>query len=276
MPSASSSVEAARQRNWPRAWRAGWDYAQAPLAIAVLLVVWEVLCDALKVPPWLLPSPTAIVVETWSIRGILPVHFLATLWAVLGGFFLAIATGIPLAVLVVYSPFLRRVIYPLLLMLQSVPKVALAPLLLLWVGYGLHSNMIVAATVAFFPIVINTATGLESVDSDLLELTRSLDSGQLRVFWRVRLPWALPYIFSSLKVAITLAVIGAIVAEFIGADKGLGYLILTSSGAMKTPMMFGVLLILSFLGILSFYAVAWAERLLCPWYLPLDNATGQT
>jgi NitT/TauT family transport system permease protein len=173
--------------------------------------------------------------------------------------------------MVVYSPFLRRVIYPLLLTLQSVPKVAIAPLLLLWVGYGLQSNIIVAATVAFFPIVINTATGLESVDAELLELTRSLDAGTLRVFWRVRLPWALPYIFSSLKVAITLAVIGAIVAEFIGADKGLGYLILTSSGAMKTSVMFGVLLILSAFGIVSFYAVSWAERLLCPWYIPLDS-----
>jgi NitT/TauT family transport system permease protein len=154
------------------------------------------------------------------------------------------------------------------LILQSVPKVAIAPLLLLWVGYGLQSNMIVAATVAFFPIVINTATGLESVDAELLELTDSLDAPPLKVFLKVRLPWALPYIASSLKVAITLAVIGAIVAEFIGADKGLGYLILTSSGAMKTPIMFGVLLLLSLLGILLFYAVSWGERLLCPWYMP--------
>jgi hypothetical protein len=122
-----------------------------------------------------------------------------------------------------------------------------------------------------FPIVINTGIGLESVDAELLELTRSLDAGTLRVFWRVRLPWALPYIFSSLKVAITLAVIGAIVAEFIGADKGLGYLILTGSGAMKTSVMFGVLLVLSAFGIVSFYAVSWAERLLCPWYIPLDS-----
>jgi NitT/TauT family transport system permease protein len=131
--------------------------------------------------------------------------------------------------------------------------------------------MIVAATVAFFPIVINTATGLESVDKELLELTRSLDASTARVFWCVRLPWALPYIFSSLKVAITLAVIGAVVAEFVGSDKGLGYLILTSSGAMKTSVMFGVLLLLSLLGIASFYAVAWAERRLCPWYLPTNT-----
>ncbi len=245
------------------------EYGQAAAMIICLVVIWEILCDVLHMPTWLLPPPSQIVVATWQIRAILPVNFYATFLAVVCGFALAIITGIPLAVIIVYSPILRRVIYPLLLMVQSVPKVAIAPLLLLWVGYGLKSNMIVAATVAFFPIVINTATGLESVDTELIELTRSLDAGALRVFWRVRLPWALPYIFSSLKVAITLAVIGAIVAEFIGADKGLGYLILVSSGQMQTSVMFGVLIILSWLGIMCFYAVCWAERLLCPWYLPL-------
>jgi len=247
------------------------EYAQTTLTVVAMVALWEVLCRVLEVPKWLLPAPSQIAVETWEIRAILPLHFGATLAAVVGGFVLAVVTGIPLAVLVVYSPFMRRVIFPFLLTLQSVPKVALAPLLLLWVGYGLHSNMIVAATVAFFPIVINTATGLESVDKELLELTRSLDASAARVFWRVRLPWALPYIFSSFKVAITLAVIGAVVAEFVGSDKGLGYLILTSSGAMKTTVMFGVLVLLSALGMASFYAVAWAEKKLCPWYMPIDE-----
>jgi NitT/TauT family transport system permease protein len=246
------------------------EYGQAAVMIICLIAAWELLCDVFHVPIWLLPPPSQIVVATWKIRAILPANFYATFLSVVCGFALAIVTGVPLAVMIVYSAVLRRVIYPLLLMVQSVPKIAVAPLLLLWVGYGLKSNMIVAATVAFFPIVINTATGLESVDAELLELTRSLDAGPLRVFWRVRLPWAMPYIFSSLKVAITLAVIGAIVAEFIGADKGLGYLILVTSGQMQTAVMFGVLVILSWLGIVCFYAVCWAERLLCPWYLPLD------
>lgn len=247
------------------------ESAQTFVAILAFVAAWEVLCRALDVPKWLLPAPSLVVEETWEIRNVLPLHFGATLAAVVGGFVLAIVTGIPLAVLVVYSPFMRRVVFPVLLTLQSVPKVALAPLLLLWIGYGLHSNMIVAATVAFFPIVVNTATGLESVDKELLELTRSLDATAARVFWRVRLPWAMPYIFSSFKVAITLAVIGAVVAEFVGADKGLGYLIVTSSGSMKTTVMFGVLVLLSGLGIVSYYAVVWAEKKLCPWYLPAEN-----
>jgi NitT/TauT family transport system permease protein len=250
------------------------EYGQSSLAIVALICVWEVVCLVLGIPRWLLPAPSQVAIDTWEIRHILPKHFFATLWAVLGGFFLAIVVAVPMAVAVVYSPILRRIIYPLILMLQSVPKVAIAPLLLLWAGYGLQSNMIVAATVAFFPIVISTATGLDSVDRELLELTRSLDAGKLKVFLKVRLPWAMPYLFSSLKVAITLSVIGAIVAEFIGADKGLGYLILTSSGAMQTTVMFGVLVLLAALGIVSFYAVGWAERWLCPWYLPAESTPG--
>lgn len=248
--------------------RGVFEAGQAVGVIVAILVVWELACDTLKVPAWLLPAPTRILAETWSIRAILPMHIFATFAEIAGGFFIGIVVAVPLAIAIVYSRLLRRVIYPVILMLQSVPKVAIAPLVLLWIGYGLVPNMIVAASVAFFPVVINTATGLESVDPELLELTQSLDSGAWRVFWKVRLPWALPYIFSSLKVAVTLAVIGAIVAEFIGAGKGLGYLILTSSGAMKTSVMFGMLILLSCLGILCFYAVSWVERLLCPWYMP--------
>jgi NitT/TauT family transport system permease protein len=251
-------------------------YGQATAAFIFLIILWQILCDELKIPVWMLPAPTRIAFDTWQLRAILPVHIFATFIAVIGGFALAIATGIPLAIIIVSSKFLRRIIYPLLLTVQSVPKVAIAPLLLLWVGYGLKSNIIVAATVAFFPIVINTAAGLESIDAELLELTRSFDASAPRVFWRLRLPWALPYIFSSLKVAITLAVIGAIVAEFVGADKGLGYLILTSSGEMKTSLMFGVLLILSCLGIFCFYVVCWAEKILCPWYLPAEDDRGKS
>jgi NitT/TauT family transport system permease protein len=190
---------------------------------------------------------------------------------VIGGFLLAVLVGVPIAVLIVYSPFLRRVIFPFLLILQSVPKVAIAPLLLIWVGYGLQSNIIVAAIVAFFPIVINTATGLEAVSPELIELGRVLDTSKLKIFWKLRLPWALPYLFSGMKVAMTLAVIGAVVGEFIGADKGLGYLILTASSNMNTALVFAVVAVLSLLGIVAYYAVVLVERLLCPWYQPASH-----
>jgi NitT/TauT family transport system permease protein len=238
------------------------------LAGAILFIgLWEGACRLFQVPTWLLPPPSRVFVEGYEILPILPRHLAATLTAVLGGFVLSIVVGIPLAVMIVYSPPLRRIIYPFILMLQSVPKVAIAPILLLWVGYGLKSGIVVAATVAFFPIVISTAAGLQSIDHELLELTRSLDASSWKVFLKVRMPWAMPHVFSGLKVAITLAVIGAIVAEFIGADTGLGYLILANSGAMKTSVVFFVLLILSVLGIALFYAVEAIERVVCPWYI---------
>lgn len=247
------------------------EYAQVLFFLVVLLLVWEAICRYSEVPVWLLPSPTRIWSETLALAPVLPKHTLATLYAIFGGFFLAIIAAIPLAIGVVLSPTLGRIIYPPLLMLQSVPKVAVAPLLLIWLGYGLHSNIVIAATVAFFPIVINTASGLAAVDSELLDLTKSFGSSKLKVFRKVRLPWAMPFFFSSLRVAITLAVIGAVVAEFIGADEGLGYLILASSGNMNTAAMFGVLLIMSALGILCFYAVVACERILCPWYMPTNS-----
>jgi NitT/TauT family transport system permease protein len=242
------------------------EYAQTIAGPILLLVIWEAMCRLFNVPAWLLPPPSKILSDGYEIFPILPSHLMATLFAVLGGFVLSIAVGVPLAILITYSAALRRLIYPAILALQSVPKVAIAPILLLWVGYGLKSGIVVAATVAFFPVVISTAAGLESIDRELIELTRSLDSGRVKVFLKVRLPWAMPHIFSGLKVAMTLAVIGAIVAEFIGADTGLGYLILTNSGALKTSVVFFVLLILSLLGIALFYAVEAVERIVCPWY----------
>lgn len=247
------------------------EYGQILVFFVILLMIWEFICWYSNVPVWLLPAPTRIWSETLALGPVLPKHTLATLYAIFGGFLLAIVAAVPLAIAIVLSPTLGRVIYPPLLMLQSVPKVAVAPLLLIWLGYGLHSNIVIAATVAFFPIVINTATGLAAVDSELLDLTRSFGSGKLKVFRKVRLPWAMPFFFSSLKVAITLAVIGAVVAEFIGADEGLGYLILASSGNMNTAAMFGVLLIMSILGIICFYAVVACERILCPWYMPANS-----
>lgn len=242
------------------------DAVQMVVAAVVALAAWELLCREAKIPAWLLPAPSRIWTATLALAPVLPWHILATLEGVIGGFILAVVAAVPIAIAIVYSPLLRKFAYPPLLMLQSVPKVAIAPLLLIWIGYGMASNVVIAATTAFFPIIITTANGLQNVDEDLLDLTRSYGSGSLKVFWKVRLPWAMPYFFSSLKVAITFAVIGAVVAEFIGSDKGLGYLILTSSGTMNTAQMFGVLLILSVLGIVCFYAVVLCERVFCPWY----------
>jgi len=244
------------------------EYGLPALAIGVLIALWEMVCRGARIPVWLLPAPTAIVRDTWQWADRIPGHLWVTFYEVIGGFAVAVLVGVPIAVAVVYSPLLRRIVYPILLVVQSVPKVALAPLFLIWVGYGPRSNILVAAIVAFFPMVVNTATGLESVEPELLQLTDSLQATPLQVFWKVRLPWALPHIFSGMKVAMSLSVIGAIVGEFVGSDRGLGYLILTASSNMNTAIVFGVMTVLSVLGILVFWAVCVAETLICPWYLP--------
>jgi NitT/TauT family transport system permease protein len=249
------------------------QYTLSTIGLVLMVLAWEVICRVAAIPEWLLPAPTRIWDATLTLGPVLGGHIYATLTSIIGGFVISIVAAVPLAIAIVYSATLRRIIYPPLLMFQSVPKVAIAPLLVMWLGYGIHSNMVIVAAVAFFPIVVNTATGLDAVEAELLELTRSFDSSKPKVFWKLRLPWAMPYFFSSLKVAITFAVIGAVVAEFIGSDKGLGYLILSSSGAMNTAAMFSVLVILSLMGIVCFYAVVWAERLLCPWYLSSQEST---
>lgn len=244
------------------------EAAQVLTAMAMFVAGWEIIVAMTGVAVWLLPSPSAIWTQTLVLAPVLPQHIMATTIAILGGFFLAIFTAVPIAIAVVFSPLLNRILYPPLLALQSVPKVAIAPLFLIWIGYGIHSNIVIAATIAFFPILINTATGLSSVNKDLLDLTRSFGSPAYKVFWKLRLPWSMPYFFSSLRVAITFSVIGAIVGEFIGADRGLGYLILSSLGSMNTAAMFGILVIMSLIAIAFFYIVVASERIICPWYEP--------
>lgn len=247
------------------------DYGFPLAVIAGLVGLWEVLCRAVRIPVWLLPAPSAIVRDTWTWADRIPGHLWVTFYETVGGFAVSVLVGVPLAIAIVYSPIMRRILYPILLVVQSVPKVALAPLFLIWIGYGPKSNILIAAIVAFFPMVVNTATGLESVEPDLLQLTEALQANALRVFWKVRLPWALPHIFSGMKVAMSLAVIGAVVGEFVGSDQGLGYLILTASSNMNTAIVFGVMAVLSALGMVVFGAVCLAERLACPWYLPPDG-----
>jgi NitT/TauT family transport system permease protein len=238
----------------------------AALVFAGLFVGWEAACRWADVPQWLLPAPSQILNGLWESRDILPLHVFTTAYEVFLGFGLAVAIGVPLSIAIVMSPLARKIIYPILVVLQSVPKVALAPVILLWMGYGIESKVFVAALTAVFPIIINASAGMEAVPRELLELSRSLNASPLKVFRKVRLPFAMPHLFSGMKVAMALALIGAVVGEFVGSDRGLGYLILTFSSTMNTPLVFGAMLLLALLGVALFYVVSYAERLLCPWY----------
>jgi NitT/TauT family transport system permease protein len=239
------------------------------LPVAVLLgvlVVWEITWRLVDIPRFVVPLPSGIIAETWEWRWRLLGHSWVTLWETLAGFALSIAVGVPLAVMIVYSPTLRSAVYPLLVVAQAVPKVAIAPVLLLLLGAGVVSKVVVAFLVAFFPIVVDTATGLAATPPELLDLSRSYRASQLKIFVKVRFPMALPFFFSGLKVAVTLALIGAVVGEFVGSDQGLGYVILAATSYWKSNLAFGAMLLLAVMAIGLFALVELAERLICPWY----------
>jgi NitT/TauT family transport system permease protein len=232
------------------------------------LVAWEVATRAFRIPRFIMPAPSAILGEGWEWRYRFIGHTWVTLYETLGGFALSMVVGVPLAVLIVYSPALRAAIYPLVILAQSVPKIAIAPVLLLVLGYGEVPKMVVAFLVAFFPVVVDTATGLAATPPELLDLSRSYRASAFKTFMKVRLPMALPFIFAGAKVAITLSVIGAVVGEFVGSDRGLGYVILSSTSYWKTEVAFSAMILLSLMAIVLFAAVSLVERFVCPWLNP--------
>jgi len=237
----------------------------ATVTFVTLLVLWELLVREFKVPGWILPAPSAIALALAEWRGELARHSLVTLYETIVGFALAIAISLPLAVAVVYAPILRNTVYPILLVFQSVPKVAIAPLLALWIGFGMLPKIVVVFLVCFFPIIVATATGLAAVPTPLMELIRSLSASTLQTFIKIRFPTAIPHIFVGLKIAITFAVIGAVIGEFVGSEDGLGYLILVSSSQSRTPLAFAALVLLTAMSIVLYYGIAFVERIAVPW-----------
>jgi NitT/TauT family transport system permease protein len=237
----------------------------ATMTLIALTVVWEFLVRQFQVPAWLLPSPSLIGQSMVEWRSELVGHSMVTLYETLVGFALAIAISIPLAVAVVYSPLLQNTIYPILLALQSMPKVAIAPLLALWIGFGTLPKIVVVFLVCFFPIIVATASGLAAVPAPLMDLIRSLSASSLQTFVKIRFPTAMPHIFVGLKIAITFAVIGAVIGEFVGSESGLGYLILVSTSQSRTPLAFGALVLLTIMSIVLYYGIALIERIVVPW-----------
>ena len=229
------------------------------------LVVWEIATRAFHIPRFIMPAPSAILGEGWEWRYRFIGHTWVTLYETLGGFALSVAVGVPLAVMIVYSPALKRALYPLIVLTQSVPKIAIAPVLLLVTGHGELPKVIVAFLVAFFPIVVDTATGLAATPPELLDLSRSYRTSAFKTFLKVRLPMAMPFFFAGAKVAITLSVIGAVVGEFVGSDRGLGYVILSATSYWKTELAFSSMILLSLMAMVLFGAVSLIERLVCPW-----------
>ena len=241
------------------------------LVFAAFLAAWEALVRGFHLPSYILPAPSLIWTQSLAAGPSLLGHTVATLETTLGGFILSILIAAPIAILIAASPVLSNAIYPALVLTQSVPKVALAPILITTMGANEASRLVVTVLVAFFPLVLSMATGLLAAPPELLELGRSLKITRWQEFWRIRLPSAVPFVFSGLKLAITFAVVGAVVAEFVAAERGLGYLVVSALAFFKTPLAFGALLILAVMGVVLFQAVVVIERVFFPWSVRGDD-----
>ena len=244
----------------------------APLALLVTLLVawelaarWHVIADALSLKPYLVPAPTDIASALWSDRSLLASNAWVTFKEVVGGLAIAIALGLALAVALHLSGLLRRAVYPLLVASQTIPIIAVAPILVVWFGYGAGPKLAIIALVCFFPVTVNTLDGLRSVDPELPKLMRTLDASRLQVLTRVEAPAALPYFLSGARIAVAVAVIGAVFGEWAGSSSGLGYLILNLQNQLQTARVFAAIAVLSAMAIALFGLLALAERRIAWW-----------
>jgi len=239
--------------------------------LMIVLLLWEVIVRAMLIPPVTLPVPSAVLMElvaepSWYLN-----HTLYTLGTTLGGFALAVVVGILLAVLIVSSRFFENTFYPIIVAMNSVPKVAVAPLFVIWLGTGAEPKIAIGFLISVFAVIVDTVLGLRSVPQDVRDLGQVLKGTRLKVFMKIRFPIALPHIFSGMKVAIGLALVGAIVGEFVSSQKGLGYVILTAQGMFDTVRVFAAVTILALLGMGLFWVLSVAERVLIPWHASNDR-----
>src|SRR5437762_13814994 len=232
-----------------------------------LIVLWDLAIRLFKVPPYLIPTPWSVAHQLVAEWPMLWRETLPTLYATLGGFAASAIIGVPIAMWIAYSRVVESFVYPRLVVSQSVRKVAIAPLFVVWFGFGIVPKVIAAFLLGFFPVVVSTVQGFKSVEGDVIDLARSMGASPFKVFLKFRLPTALPSIFSGLKVSVTLAVVGAVVGEFVGSNAGIGYVLQKANGTFDLPLMFAALVILSMVGVMLFLAIELIERWLLPWHV---------
>jgi NitT/TauT family transport system permease protein len=239
------------------------------LTLAGLIIIWEAASRLFEIPSFLLPAPSAIVAAAFDLPLTVWLgHIWATLRVALMGYALAVVVSIPLAVALTNSRLLSRTLYPILIIIQSTPIVAIAPIIVVTLGASDMPRVVITFLITFFPIVVTTSTGLLATPEELIELSRSLRAPRIREILHIRLPFAVPFIFSALKIATTLAVIGAVVAEFVAAERGLGFFILFSTSFFKIPQAFAGLAALVTLSLVLFRLCGLAQRWFVPWSLP--------
>ncbi len=238
------------------------------LPIAFLLAVgalWEFSVRYWKIPPYLLPGPVRVLKALEDKWDLLSGHCLVTTLEIVLGFVLAMIGGLLLAVLIHVSKIAERTLLPIVIASQTVPVFAVAPLLILWFGYGIGSKVVMSAIIVFFPIVVSTIKGLNSADPDVLSLFQILEASKVQIFMKVRVPAAAPHVFSGLKIGAAVSVIGAVIGEWVGAKEGLGYLMVLSNAQLKVDLVFASIFMLSVVGVLFYALVALIERLVVRW-----------
>ena len=238
---------------------------QTLLTFILALLVWHFGVVLFGVKEFILPTPIAAIQTLFQGKFRWPMNFMATFYEVAGGFLVSGLVGVILGVAIVWSEWLKRTILPFLVFLNSLPKIAVAPLFMIWFGYGILPNILIVFLISFFPVVVNTAAGLVAVEEDLLDLVNYLHATKWQKMKKIQLPNSLPYIFSGLKIAATTAVTGAIVGEFVASEKGLGSVIIFSQTTLATPVIFGSLILITVIGMALFGFVGMMERLLMPW-----------
>lgn len=240
---------------------------RAALTVAGFLAFWELLVWLTKAPPYILPSPSEILVEIWTRRTRYLIASDYTLRPMLLGFASAVVIGIGLALMVNFSRRIEQTLFPLLVFFQIVPKIAVAPLFIIWFGFGLFPKVLLVFLLSFFPVVVSSITAFKSVDPDILDLARTTGANGWKRFTRVILPHALPTIFTGVKVAAALSATAAVVAEFVASDRGLGNMLLEANGNLNTTMAFGAVFVLTALGFALYAIVELVERVSIPWHV---------
>ena len=245
----------------------------APLIVFILLFAfWEVAVRLTGVKEYLLPPPSKVWTEFLKRYPTVMDGAWVTTQEIIAGYLLAIVVSIPLALSVAYSRFVENAIYPVVVFLQIVPKIAIAPLFIIWFGFGFTPKLLLVFLLSFFPIVVASIAGFKSVDPEIMDFARTTGAGALKMFFKIRLPQALPDIFTGLKVGAALSATAAVVAEFVAADRGLGYLLLQYNGNLETPMVFAIVVLLSLIGLAVYYVVEVIERITIPWHVSQQAA----
>lgn len=237
------------------------------LSVFGVIVIWEFSVRVFNIREYILPSPSASVMAIFTYWEAIRSNLLTTLYEIGLGFGVTVLISIPVATLISYSKVFQKTLYPFMVFVQLIPKVAIAPLFVIWFGFGVMPKILMVFLLSFFPLLMDAVAGLQSLNPRLYSMARTMSDSEWKFYWKIKLPNALPHIFSGLKTSISMATVGAVVAEFLGADSGLGYLLLRANGDINTKLLFAILVVLCVMGMVFFMIMGFIEKKVIPWHV---------